>query len=394
MALSMSAPSTKLATILVLALASCGPAAVRPPPSAVEITLAPGEAPAAPPPVAEPAPPQGAVEVLAPPSPLACEISGQRVFSAFEEPLTLCLTATGPCFARVVPRRDASKLSLRFAEGAATQTGMQVELDDGKFVVRGVSSPHAVQLYPRLLFTLGSPTSTGDFLVPFGRVLEVESAARGKVTVVLRLDAAVALPGGVARAERRCDELSVDASRFGAEEVRRFIAGKPAPKTKAMDELPLHRSTPLSTTPGLPPVAALRPHDDEQADVDVLERRGRDARVLWLRAGYAVYGWVPAAAIRRSGAGAVFGVLGGVPGGTPAPAGGQAFACGADLALFVEVGGRRVEVGRIRKGARFAAEVRSDGFVAVDLLGGPVDKDWGAVWLVRNAELVGACAPV
>jgi hypothetical protein len=194
------------------------------------------------------------------------------------------------------------------------------------------------------------------------------------------------------RAERRCDELSIEGSGFGPDEVRRFVAGKPAvagPK----HVLPLDKDTPLSTAPGLPPAAVLHPRDELDVEIDVLERRGREARIFWVRSGFAVYGWVPAAALKRSTTAGVFGVMGGVPGGLPPRVSGQPFACNADLRLIVELAGRRVDVGKIRKGTRFLAGARRDGFVAIDLLGGPVERTGVAEWRVREAEFTSACAP-
>lgn len=390
----MSDPSPRLAPLALLALASCAPAAVRPPPSAIEITVAPGEGPPVAPPPADPTPPpQSDAEVLASPLPIACEIHGQRVFSPFEEPITICLGTPGVCFAKSAVRSEATKLTLRFAEGAARRAGVQVELDDGRVAVRGVASPEKVKLYPRLLFTIGSPTSSGDFVVPMGRVLEVESAARGTLTAALALDADIAVAGGVVRAERRCDEVSLSPSRFGMEEARRFVAGKPVKPAKAGDMLPLHRETPLSTAPGLPPVAVLRPLDEQQADVDVIERRGRAARIFWARGGYAVYGWVPSAALKRSSSANVLGMLGGAPGGPIPRAGGKPFACDTELTLVVEVAGRRVEVGKIRRNTRLFPGARRDGFVILDRLDGPATLEEGAAWLVREAEFTKACAP-
>ncbi|MFT3774100.1 MAG: hypothetical protein QM820_52715 [Minicystis sp.] len=370
----MIARPPRLPALALLSLtAACGPATTPPPPpSAVEITVAPGEPPppAPPPPPAAPAQPE--TEVLAAPSPAGCEIGGRRSISPFEKELPLCLAAEGPCFAHAAIRADATHVTATYFEGDARAAGVHLTLDEDHIVVRGLAKTGAVKLYPRLLFTVGSPTSSGDFIVPIARVLEIETAARGRATVAIPLGAGLPLPGGVVRAERRCDELSLDAGRLSEDDARRFIGGKPARAKGPSDALPTGKDTPLSTAPGLPPVAMIHPEDDAFVEVDILERRGRDARIFWMRDGYAVFGWVPSAALKRSNLGGIFGMLGGVPGGVAGQAP-RTFTCRAEVPLFVEIASRRVEVGRLRKDARVMPKQRRSGFVPVELAGGPVE---------------------
>lgn len=392
----MRPPSRPWPALLPLVLAACGPApAPVSPPFAVEITVAPGEAPPPPPsPTAAPAGPAAPeVEVLAAPAPVGCELTGKRLFTPFEPGPSLCLAAAGPCFGTVAAGDDPLKLTATYFEGSAREAGVHVAVERGPLTVRGIVRTAQLRLYPRLLFTIGSPRATGDFVVPVSRVLAVEEAGHGRVTVGIRLEEGVQVEGSEVRTERRCDELSLEPNRLSEETARRFVAGKPAaaPARGGHDTLPPGKDTPLLATPGQPPVAMLHPGENDAADVDVLERRGRDARIFWMRDGYAVFGWVPAGVLKRSSNGGVFGVLGGVPGGVAGGASPRTFTCRADVPLFVEMLSRRVEVGRLRKDARLQVTGRRSGFVAVGVVAAPVELARDAVWLVREGDFDSAC---
>jgi hypothetical protein len=222
-------------------------------------------------------------------------------------------------------------------------------------------------------------------------VLVIETAARGVATVTLVPDPAVGVPGGV-RTERRCNELQLDAGRFRDEDVLRFVAGKPAPARQkgAATVLRADVDTKLAPAPGQPQVASLRPRDDAMRAVDVIERRGREARIFWRRDGYAVFGWVPAAAVKAP-AGDEPASMWGTLGAPPQRAVVANTRCGNDLPLLVEMAGRRFEVGVVRKGASFAVGAKRDGFVGIELAGGPVELDPGAAWIVREADFARAC---
>ncbi|APR84201.1 Hypothetical protein A7982_09550 [Minicystis rosea] len=388
-----SKPASCVALAAVSALAACTPATSPLPPTSVEIAAASSEPPHPPPPPAPVAQPQPESEVLVAPSPVGCEIAGSRTITQLDNDISFCLAVEGPCFGHAAD--GTARLTATYFEGSARSAGVHITLDQGSFVVRGITKTGDVKLYPRTVFALGPESRSAELVIPIARVLEIESASRGRATVALPLGAGVALPGGVARSERRCDDLSIEATNITADEARRLIGAKagPTPTKGLLDTLPTGKDTPLSTTPGLPPVAVLHPDEPSFANVDVIERRGRDARIFWERDGYAVFGWVPASALNHSHTTAMFGILGGLAG----SGGGQPPAwrtCRVELPLFVEIASRRVEVGRIRKDGKLMPHgQRKSGFVPVDLSAAPVQLEAGAAWVVREANFDENCSP-
>lgn len=377
----------------LLALVACGSAAVPPAsPSAIEITVSAQEGAPAPPAIAEPPPPAGpSVDAITLPVAVGCAVAGSRVLT---RPLPLCLALEGPCFASGAPRAAAARITVTFPEGDVLRSGALVELDDGHVVVRGWTRAAAVPLSPRMLFTLGTPRASADFLAPVGDVLEIESAAHGTAGVALRLGPGVIVEGGVARAQRRCNELQLDPRHVGTATVARFVAGKPPPAVvKTEDVIPVGKDTPLSSVPGEPRIAVLHPDDELDAEVEIFERRGREARIFWSRDGYAVFGWIPAAALHKRPLGGVMGGLAGaVSGGASSAPTAGAVVCDADVPLLVEVLGRTIEVGRVRKGTPLRVIGRRAGYAVVELRDPVAVLENGAAWALRETDLAKECA--
>jgi hypothetical protein len=393
----------------LLAPAACAPPPVRAPVSAIEVTVSPQEAsppgappPGAPPPGAplpaallEPGPvpaPAPEVSAVAPPVAVGCTLVGHRVFTPFRAGLTLSLPAAGPAFATTAPSPAGVKITATFPEGDVLGPGVRVELDDGHVVVRGTTRAVALPAAPRSLFTMGDAVASDDFLAPAGDVLVVESVARGTATVAVSTGADVSLVNGVARAQRRCNELQLDPQQVDAGTVARFVAGKPSAARQPRDVLPAGKDTPLSSLPSEAPSVLLRPEDALGAEVDVLERRGRATRIFWFHDGYALFGWIPASALHKQTARAPASLAGAVSAAPPPAPGARPLVCSADVPLHVEVGGTVTAVGTVRKGTPIVVTASRAGQLVVELRDVAVTPDRGAAWVLHPEDTAKVCA--
>jgi hypothetical protein len=388
--------SAPLGALLAVALGACAPPPPRAPLTAVELTVSPQEAPP-PPPTPEPtiaaepaaAPATAPAMVAVAPPGAGCKLTGRRVFAPSGPGLLLALPA-GPLFAVTVPSPAAVKITATFPEGDVIGPGVAVELDDDHVVVRGVARTVDLRVAPRSLFTLGDALASGDFVAPVGDVLVVENVVAGTATVAVWIGNDISLVNGGLRAQRRCNELQLDAQRVDAGTVARFVTGKPPAGQRARAALSVDRETPLSSARGEAPSVLLRTAE-APAEVEVIERRGREARVFWYHDGYALFGWVPASKLHKETPGAVAAPPGAVAAAPPAPPGLRPLVCRSDVPLFVALGATHTEVGAVRKDTPMLVRGEAGGFLLVELRDVAFAPDRGAEWALRALDLARVC---
>ena len=201
------------------------------------------------------------------------------------------------------------------------------------------------------------------------------------MAITLDVSGSLATPPAL-RDDVACKDLAL---REGDFDVRsRFPAELPA------HELYLAEEAPLSESPGGPPVGRVR----SDAEITVVGQRGGAVQIVVRAPEYLLGGWVPRKAFAQGVGG--FG-LSGVGEGGVRRAGyrlpnSETPSCARDIPLFAEARGRRAEVGVLMAETPIvrsaAAPARTDGFVAIELMG----KQWlelvpGAEVLVRRADL-------
>ena len=273
--------------------------------------------------------PAVAVAVLREPDPehVACRIEGVE-WSADE----LRLDVEGPVFARADAAPARIVLPVTDHPSAAI-----VAMDDGAVLVHAVLRHDHVRLYQaRPTALLGIVTPKGDTRLTWTQ------SGPGSAEISLDTAAVLASPRPfVARVA--CPELAITPGDYDA---RASITSRKrlAKRNLITDQVPLAASRLAQ------PVAALN-----RGEVELIETRGRKARIVVESHDYLVSGWVstndlvpPHRGLGPGGGGTGWGVRG-VPSLPP-----ERTRCPTDVSLFVELGTARVNVGLIHAQAGFA----------------------------------------
>lgn len=308
------------------------------------------------------------------PTAIACRLEGKW---DYEQPHDLRFRAGDKPFASV-GHTDHAVLAL-------TTTGAYVELSTDVIKIGGMVPGEAVILHP------AKPFLVADYLIPgAGAILRWRGANPGTVSFELELGPHIK-PVVPPRATRSCGDLALEsASDLDPQEL---VEG---PRL-GFAMLPNNQAIPLSIEPGAPPVAELR-YADDAPRVDILERRGDDARVIVLvssldpRNDVTVVGWVSAALLdsRMSGFGGTW-ATGGDRGAVRGRRlrGTQLVRCAHEVPLIAELGHERHVVGAIA--ANVVIDVLPDqqgnDFPAVTIRAASVQLAEGARFLVKRTAL-------
>lgn len=362
-----------LALLVAAALLACGGAPppgphASPEPTVLHIPSSSAAAPAAPPAEADPVQPLPPPVAL--PAPAACVLEGPWQPRGDTTPLRL--GEGGPVFANVVNDADTR---LHLAAGRPGSAGLEIEA--GQVALRAHVDADAIPIRP------ARAVAFQEFVVPLeATLLEISAVEPGHLTVGLG-----AVPGVEGArwplVERlRCDQVTAGVIAFDATQA----VGDPGGDRQGL--LRLGRPIPLSVEPGGPPVASLRPEDDDDADVMIVGTAGPRSRVLWWREDALIFGWVPTADLRRKptpggelGQGFGFGGLGMLGTGRDP----EEVTCPAELPLVAEVGGKRATVGAARAGSVIEIVARGEPYARVM-------PELGSVMLAEEAALLARAA--
>jgi hypothetical protein len=270
-----------------------------------------------------------------------------------EEPITeLLLGADGPVYALITKPRA----TLHLPTGTSSES-VAIEVDDGGIVLRGFLKSAAFALHPSKPLVLGGlviPTPFAD--------LSYAEAREGRVSIGYEIGSGVEVLSAPLGASVPCSDLTVDYASFEATDAL-------GDAKKAKDaQLRLGHSVDLRAQPGGEVVARLRPQDEEDSVVQVLESSGRSKRILWWRNTAVVFGWVAASEIRPLSVGlSGYGVGHGVPALPKSRAILDVLRCAGDVALFAEAGGQRARVGSVKSGTLLGVLRRDPDFYSVGL---------------------------
>jgi hypothetical protein len=318
-------------------------------------------------------------------------------------PAPLAPAARGACVLRGAWTIDQPR-ALRLADGKlfATARNVQraelvlgeapqafVELASAPVRLWGFVEARAVTLHPATPFVVAGYAAPGP-----------SAALRWLATRDQVVSFEVALPAHIKarrppRGERPCAELAIDASAHF--DPRTAIEAD----TASTAALPAKVAIPLALEPGRAPIATLRSPESEPR-VDVLERRGEQARVAVLvdslnpLDNVVVVGWVPASRLRphTHGFGGSWGTGGGEPPARRLPPRRDTrfVTCSGEVPLVVELGAAQHLVGALAAGVviEILPDPRGD-LAEVRVAAANVELAPGARLLAKQAVLAG-CA--
>jgi hypothetical protein len=369
-----------LAACAVAACAVAACAVAPPQPISVEIPPAPPAslptASASASAAATPAAPQEPA-LIALPEPAACVLATTR-WRGVSSISELRFRADGPVFARVA----GVKGSLHFPPGRAAD-GALLDLVDGGLALRGHLAGADISLHPTKALVMG------EAVIPRGQANLLWSAATpGALAVTFDPHDGIALVQQPLSATLPCDALSVDVTSIDAR------AAVPDYKPGKAGLLPVNSAVPLSLTPGGAAFATLTAKNGLDAEVTVMERAGKSARILWSHPDSFIFGWIPAASLQSpttppslfgygSGSGSGFGR-------SIHPI--SRAVCPNDVPVVADAGGERRTVGRILAGTTINLMDQGGDYRRVVL-------DTGGVQIPNDVELrvrkdrLESCAP-
>lgn len=253
-----------------------------------------------------------------------------------------------------------------------------VVMDDGAVLVRAVLQHSDVHLFPaEPTALLGIVTPKADTRLTWTR------SAVGSAEISLDTRAVLASPRRFV-AQVACETLATTPETYDARAS--ITRRKRLARRNLITDL-----VPLAATRDTEPIATL-----QRGEVELIETRGKKARILVESGDYLVAGWVAAKDLVPpygnhgvGGGGTAWGVRG-IPNRPP-----ERTRCPTDVRLFVELDNTRVEVGLVRAQSGFAVAetaANADDFQPIELW----DSPWLVVaktarLLVRRDELAG-CA--
>ncbi|MFO0567577.1 MAG: hypothetical protein U0263_18105 [Polyangiaceae bacterium] len=280
------------------------------------------------------------------PEPTPAEVPGDVLPDELQEPALVACRLGDASFSSTLVRLETrgkpfailnrAPSTLLFPEGAA-KSGVIV-VDDGSVVLRGVLDAGDVELYA------ASPTILARFLVPRpGTRLAWVSGDNGGLRVSISTRESLEWPDLV---EDRvpCDKLSLRVQSFTARQAvtqaQKFVERETAAAGAG-----------LAVEPGVAPAGKLRPKER----VSVIETSGSFSRILFEDSKLVAFGWVPnqnlVAAPPRVGHGRLSGSHRTLPRIVR-----EGRTCSRDLSLWAELGERRLRIGLVRGGTRFAEQ--------------------------------------
>ncbi len=328
---------------------------------------------------------------LAQPDAVACALETAK----WPKLATLRLAANGPEYAMVedgkarlsLPAGVAAAARLDFDGHGVTLAGYvatdDIVLHPNRAVVLG---PVTLKASARLEWTGADATGVRLRYRPANVVVRVGSIATGE-TRNMEEFGIVALTA--AEPTLACADVSLDPQQYDARPIA--TAGKPGwLKRGVVIAVAVEPTAAPSAKLKLDAMGALLGAADD--DVEVLETRGKQTRILMERGDAFVLGWVATLSVRRrpqansGGVAGMLGMLGGMP--EPAPAPPASVVCAADLPLVAERDGVRATVGGVHAGQRLTPGAASGDLTRVDLVG----AQWltliqGTTLSVRTAEL-------
>jgi hypothetical protein len=241
----------------------------------------------------------------------------------------------------------------------ATATEAVSEMDDGRILLRAVLANTDVDLFA------GRPIALLGVVTPAAQTrLEWKSASPGTLRIAIDTGTVLRAPDPFV-ADISCTDVRVVEASYDA---RASVTRKTSLPVRKV----IRDGAPLARSAGAESVATLR----SGVEVEVIETRGREARILVEDASYVVSGWV-----RQTEIGPVLERSGGAGFGVGAGRGRMSsrldqLRCPSDIALFVDIDGDLTKVGLVRKGAGFLPRASTGddkaGFRTIDL----PDSQW------------------
>jgi hypothetical protein len=292
-------------------------------------------------------------------------------------------------FAQVLRGTHVS-LVLPIGEASA---GGTLSLDADGVTLRGIFAADEMPLYPASAFVL-----SGVFVPNEERRLEWRSGKAGTLVVAWDAGPKVHATTGELSGERPCADLSLGAVRIEPKAIDQATGGpssdEPAPPWKWLRV----GKVPLASTPD---GAAIVEIDSTEPPNDTLlvhpvrvMAAGKDRTRIALSAfGGTLFGWVPTARLRSAAREFVdlqhdssFITAAGPP------KAGAFIACSREMPLVAEVDGERRHVGSVHAGGALEKVGDHSGWTEIAFRDPGIAAAPGAVFLVREADLVG-CGP-
>jgi hypothetical protein len=332
--------------LLVLALPACAPA---PPPA--DAPASTGRA------VDNPAPTHGDPAALPPPpsapGPVVCTF--EHVDASFER---LALVPGGPSFASISGGVDMRVELIDSPEWRGARVGAQAS----GVTIQGLATADVVEL------EFARPTLIAGVFVPkaFAR-FDWRGAGEGKLAVSIGMErlAYVRSAALTTIAEHPCTDFAVEADDYEP------LAAIGAPTPERAARLKAGHDVRFAPAPRAAAVAEFLVPANESPEVDVIDSRGAEARVVLDVGDGLLIGWVPSAELAPRGkkdAGRA-NMFGGVVGGLEQQPGndGRREVCSRNLPLSASVAGATRMVGSIGRGTPFVLGQSHDAYAAIQL---------------------------
>ncbi len=278
-----------------------------------------------------PAPPLAEVHE---PAEVACRIGGKDWFEN-----KLRLSVGGAPFASVTGAPATLVMPIQAKPSPAVAV-----MDDGNIVVRAVLSTDDIRLYAK------QPVALLGILTPAARtVLDWISAAAGSVRVAVHTTDVLVTPDPVVD-DLKCDRLSIVEADYDAR--KSITARKQLTKRSTKRE-----GVPIAITRGGASVATFA----QDIEVELLEIRGGQTRVLADQHDYLISGWVASADLGPAGLMGIGAGYGTGRGRYGAKMYSYYTRCPDEVELVVDTGSERARVGAIHKGTPFLIAPAAEG---------------------------------
>ncbi|MFO0589312.1 MAG: hypothetical protein U0441_17370 [Polyangiaceae bacterium] len=303
-----------------------------------------------------------------------------------EDQIALCFSVDGACFAATSHFNGRVKVS--FPEGRPSETGAQIEIEDGGATISAWTAGESFLLYPQRPLVMSAA-----FIPAGGEGVFVERVHRGGVELGFRGQDAFRPRAKPLRAEAACSDLGMTWGCW-VEELSLSAAGLLG-SAHSERLLALDQPVGVATTPGGAPIVELSRNEEGFTYVDFFEQRGQWSLVYWSSpARDGVFGWVSTSLLadpQGPNDAQLIGLIGmGKQSTATLP---KALVCPAETELFAEVAGLRSAIGTIPANAAFGVPRKSQSeYTEIRLGSDQIDLLGDARWLVKTASLEN-CSP-